>query len=224
LRYPTPAALPYSYYGELLEYSEYTLADHAIPSMTPRQQPRGPLVAPGKYTVELRYEGKTQRQPLVIEIDPRVHASQQDLTVQRDLALEIVRGMKSSYDGYHQIATFRKALTERAKTLHDDSAKKSADDLQKQLDALEKGTRKAPGVGPVNRDLARLLFSVENADMRPAETVNAAVEQSCHQLETDLTQWRQFNQRQVPAFNQVLAGAKLPPIQTQSVTVTGCKP
>jgi photosystem II stability/assembly factor-like uncharacterized protein len=223
LRYPAPAALPYSYYGELLEYSEYTLADHAIPGMTPRQQPQGPLVAPGKYTLELRYEGKTLRQPLIIEMDPRVRASQEDLTAQRDLALEIVRGMKLSYDGYHQIAAFRKALTERTKTLHDDSAKKSAEDLQKQLDAIEKGTRKAPGVGPVNRDLARLLFSVENADMRPAETVSAAVEQSCQQLEKDLTQWHDFNQQQIPAFNQVLAGAKLPPLQTQSVTVAGCK-
>jgi photosystem II stability/assembly factor-like uncharacterized protein len=224
LRYPAPAALPYSYYGELLEYSEYTLADHAIPSMTPRQQPRGPLVAPGKYTVELRYAGKTLREPLVIEMDPRVHALQEDLVAQRDLALEIVRGMKSSYDGYHQIAGFRKALTDRAKNLHDDSAKKSGEDMQKQLDALEKGTRKSPGVGPVNRDLARLLFSVENADMRPAETVSAAVEQSCQQLESDLTQWNAFNQQQIPAFNQVLAGAKLPPIQTRSVTVIGCKP
>src|SRR5262249_44824440 len=46
MRYPTPATLSYSYSGEPLEYAEYTLADHAIPGLTPRQQPRGPLVAP----------------------------------------------------------------------------------------------------------------------------------------------------------------------------------
>jgi photosystem II stability/assembly factor-like uncharacterized protein len=223
LRYPAPAALPYSYYGELLEYSEYTLADHAIPSMTPRQQPRGPLVAPGKYTVELLYAGKTLRQPLVIEMDPRVHASQEDLLAQRDVALGIVRGMKSSFDSYHQIATLQNTLKARLRNLKDDSAKKSAEDLQKQIDALEKGTRKEPGVGPVNRDLARLLFSVENADMRPAETVSAAVEQSCQRLEKDLTGWQALNQQQIPAFNQVLAGAKLPPLQAQSVNMNGCK-
>ena len=53
LRYPAPLTLPYGYYGNLLEYMEYTLADHAIAGLTPREQPRGPLVVPGKYTVEL---------------------------------------------------------------------------------------------------------------------------------------------------------------------------
>ena len=77
--------LPYGYDGKLLEYTEYTLADHAVPGLTPRQQPRGPLVVPGKYTVELRYAGQTLRQPLTIELDPRVTASQSDLTEQRDL-------------------------------------------------------------------------------------------------------------------------------------------
>ncbi len=31
LRYPVPATLPYGYYGNLLDYTEYTLADHAVP-------------------------------------------------------------------------------------------------------------------------------------------------------------------------------------------------
>jgi hypothetical protein len=223
LRYPAPAALPYSYYGEFLQYSEYTLADHAIPGMTPRQQPRGPLVPPGKYTVELRYDGKTLRQPLVIDMDPRVHASQEDLLAQRDLALEIGRGMKSSSDSYHQMAALQKALTDRLKTLHEDAAKKSAEDLQKQIDAVETGSKAAPGVGPVNRDLARLLFSVENADMRPAETVRAAVEQSCQTLDKNVARWQELNKQQIPALNQALAKAKLPVMETEAVNVAGCK-
>ena len=222
LRYPAPAALPYSYYGELLQYSEYTLADHSIPGMTPRQQPRGPLVAPGKYTLELHYGGKTLRQPLVVTMDPRVHASQEDLLAQRDLALEIVRGMKSSFDSYHQMAVLQKAIAERIRTLHDDAAKKSAQELQKQLDAVETGSKPAPGVGPVNRDLARLLFSVENADMRPAETVRAAVEQTCQRLDKNLTRWRELNQQQIPALNQAFAQAKLPVLQTVPAAAGGC--
>ncbi len=118
LRYPPPLTLPYGYYGDLLEYTEYTLADHAVPGLTPRQQPRGPLVVPGKYTVELRYAGQTLRQPLTIELDPRVQASQSDLTEQRDLALKISRGMKSSYDAYQHVAALRKELAERQKAMN----------------------------------------------------------------------------------------------------------
>ena len=37
--------------------------------------------------------------------------------------------------------------------------------LEKKLDPIDKGSDLAPGFGPVNRDLARLLFSVESADI-----------------------------------------------------------
>ena len=222
LRYPAPATLPYSYYGDLLDYTEYTFADHAIPGLTPRQQPRGPLVAPGKYTAELRYNGKAMRQPLTVEMDPRVHTPQQDLIQQRDVALQIAAGMKASYDSYHQMAALRKSVAERMKSLHDPAAKSSANDLQKKIDALETGTKKDPGVGPVNRDLARLIFSVENADIRPTATVQAAVEQSCRILDTHLAKWRELNEQQIPSFNQVLAKENLPPLPSQSAVASGC--
>jgi photosystem II stability/assembly factor-like uncharacterized protein len=223
LRYPAPASLPYSYYGELLQYSEYTLADHAVPGLTPREQPRGPLVAPGNYIVELKYGGRTVREPLTVKLDPRVQASQADLLAQRDLALEIVRGMKASFDAYQQMATAQKELTGRQKSLQDAGAKKAAADLGKQIDALESGTKADPGVGPVNRDLGRLIFSVENADMRPAEPVRVAVEQTCQALETKLAAWKQVNEQEIQAFNQTLTKAKLSPLQTATFTVTGCK-
>ena len=100
LRYPSPPSLPYGYYGKLLEYTEYTLADHAIPGLTPRLQPRGPLVLPGTYTTELRVGGQTLRQSLTLELDPRVHASRADLLDQLDLAKRISRGMKASSDAF----------------------------------------------------------------------------------------------------------------------------
>ena len=108
LRYPPPLSLPYGYNGDLLGYTEYTTADHAIPGQTPRVQPQGPLVVPGNYTLELRAAGQTLRQPLTIELDPRVHASQSELVEQLDLAQEISRGMKASYDAYMQVAALRK--------------------------------------------------------------------------------------------------------------------
>jgi photosystem II stability/assembly factor-like uncharacterized protein len=226
LRYPAPASLPYSYYGELLEYTEYTLADHAVPGLTPRQQPRGPLVAPGKYTAELRYGGRTLHQPFVVELDPRVHASQDDLVQQRDLALEISRGMRSSNDSYQLVAALHKALAERQKSLSaaDKTIKEAAEQLAKKVAALEKGSQAAPGFGPVNRDLGRLLFSVENADMRPVETVRAAVQQSCDALDKDLLQWKQLNEQDIPRFNEALAKSKLPELAAVAGSMTGCKP
>ncbi len=226
LRYPAPKTLPYGYYGNLLEYTEYTLADHAVPGLTPRVQPRGPLVAPGKYTVELRYGDTSFRQPLTIEPDPRIHATQADLIEQRDVALSITRGMKSSDDAYHQVTALRQAITDAPKALAGadaDKAKAAAEALNKKLDAVQKGTKTAPGFGPVNRDLARLIFSVESADIRPTDSVHLAVQQNCDSLDKDLAQWQQINQQDVPAFNAMLAGTKAAALPASSVAVGGCK-
>ena len=225
LRYPPPLTLTYGYDGKLLEYTEYTLADHAVPGLTPRQQPRGPLVVPGKYTVELRSAGRTLRQPLAIKLDPRVTASQSDLTEQRDLALQISRGMKSSYDSYQQVDALRKELAEWQKAMNGDDLKRmkeAAGALEKKIDRIEKGSNTAPGFGPVNRDLARLIFSVESADMRPSEAVRSAVQQNCDALDKDLVQWKQLNEQDIRSFNAALAESKATALPVIPVGMSGC--
>lgn len=225
LRYPTPLTLPYGYYGNLLEYTEYTLADHAVPGDTPSEQPRGPLVAPGKYTVELRYDGQTLRQTLTVEPDPRIHASQADLVDQQNLALSISRGMKSSYDSFHQVADLRKELATLKAPAGPDAGKikQAADALSKKLDSIDKGTRTAPGFGPVNRDLARLIFSVESADIRPTDTVRAAVQENCSSLDRDLAAWQQINQQDVVSLNATLTGAKAATLPVATIDPAGCR-
>ena len=228
LRYPPPPSLPYGYYGKLLKYIEYTLADHAVPGLTPRLQPRGPLVLPGRYTIELRVGGQTLRQPLTVELDPRAHSSPADLSEQLDLAQRISQGMKASFDAFYQVAGFRKAFTEATDALKQSATKETKDavaDFEKKIDAVDKGTKRAPGFGPVNRDLARLIFSVESADMRPADTVQSAAQQSCDALDKDLANWRQLNEQDLAAFNAVLAANKQAPLPIlPGIGSTGCEP
>jgi hypothetical protein len=234
LRYPAPLSLPYGYYGELLDYTEYTTADHAIAGQTPRVQPQGPLVVPGNYTLELRAAGQTLRQPVTIELDPRVHVSQSDLVEQLDLAQEIIRGMKASSDAYRQVAALRTDLTERQKVLNGAELKQigpelkqikdAAASLDKKIEALEKGTRTAPGFGLVNRDLTRLIFSVEIADIRPGEAVRSAVQQNCDALDKDLASWRQLGEQDLVSFNVMLTAAKLSPLPAVAGGMsTGCR-
>ncbi len=225
LRYPPPLTLPYGYYGGLLGYTEYTMADHAVPDLTPRRQPQGPLVVPGHYTVELRYAGQTLRQPLTIELDPRIQASQADLVAQLDLALAITRGMEISYNAYHQVDSLREALADRRKTMNSKELKKlkpAMDSLDKKIDEAQNGIRTAPGFGPVNRDLARLLFSVESADLRPADTVRSAVQQTCNALDKDIALWSQLNDKDVPAFNKLLRG-KAAALPVATFSMKGCQ-
>ncbi len=216
LRYPSPQALPYSYYGQMLQYTEYTLADDAIPGDTPRRQPLGPFVLPGNYTVELNVDGQTYRQPLSVKLDPRVPASPSDLGEQLNLEKQITAGMSASYDTFHQVADLRAALSERQKNLATTAKAKDAVEaakaLDKKLEQLESGTRAAPGLGPVNRDLTRYATAVESADARPPETAHAAVDESCKALDDNLAQWRQLNSRDLPSLNSMLEHRQIAPL------------
>lgn len=190
LRYDAPKALPASYYGPILQYTEYTTADHAIPHETPRQQPQGPLVVPGNYTVELTANGQTQRQTVHVMLDPRVAASYADLEKQMQVARTIETGMNTSYDVYHQLDDLAAALKQMAPNGKQNAAIEA---VEKEIKAIQEGTREAPGLGPVNRDLSRLLNGVEAADERPTEPQNLAVEESCLSLDKALTLWNELN-------------------------------
>ena len=81
----------------------------------------------------------------------------------------------------------------------------------------------APGFGPVNRDLARLIFSVESADMRPAETVRSAVQQNCDALDKDLAKWKQLNEQDIPSLNAMLAESKATTLPVIAPGTSGCR-
>lgn len=184
LRYDSPQTLPASYYGPILQYTEYTLADHAIPHLTPRQQPQGPLVVPGHYTVELTVDGKTLRQPLTVQLDPRVHATQQDLDAQLALAQRLLKGIKASYTGYHSAEALKTAADQNTK-----GGSRPAN-FNDRIQAVQEGTKAEPGMGPINRDLARLLFSIEAGDQRPTEPQIQAVDAACEALKKADSLWK----------------------------------
>ena len=239
LRYAPPAALNYSYYGNILDYVEYTLSDHAIPGDTPREQALGPLVTPGRYEVTLTGNGVRLEQPLTITLDPRVDVSQADLEQQLDAAKRITASLQSSYDAFNSAAELRAAIGEREKGL-EKSASNSASEpaasgsghapssaassnagkdaidalkgLEDKVAAVQEGRAGAPGVGPVNRDLARILFMIEVGDGAPSDSAQAAIDESCGQLDTDLAAWRKLQTESLPSVNALLAKYNLQPL------------
>lgn len=220
LQWDYPATLPFGFYGRLLDYIEYTLPDHAIAGQTPRHQPPGPYVVPGRYEVVLTVAGQTYRQPLVVKLDPRVQSSQADLQAQLDLAMQMTDGMASSYKSYNDIASLRLALAERLKSLGATSGVKDVADaitaLDKELGELADGTNTSPGFGSINRDLARYLTMIEGGDTRPAQSAreNAAV--SCEALRKDLARWRTVNSESLPALNKLLERHNLTALATMT--------
>ena len=216
LRYPAMKTLLYSYYGNAVDYIEYTLSDHAVPGEFPRELQPGPFVVPGEYSLALTVGGKTYRQPLTVSLDPRVLASQSDLVHQLDVETNISDQMAASYAGNIQVQALRAAIADRQKSLGTDATKKTTADTLKALDdqAAEVGDGKPDdlGLGPLNRELARLAFMIESGDARPASLLEASVEQYCQNLAKRLKQWSDLNQQKILPVNTALQQENLAPL------------
>ena len=220
LRYDSPPALQYSYYGNTLDYLEYTLSDHAVAGDTPREQTLGPLAVPGQYTATLVAGSQELAQPFTIALDPRVHASQADLALQFESVLRIDAGLRSSFDAYNSAVPLREAIQDRSKILNaslkDHPETKEAADavkaLNTQLEMIFSGSNKNPGIGPINRDLARINFMIEVGDAAPSESALEAISDSCSGLSQRIIAWRELQSQKLPTVNALLDKYKLAPL------------
>lgn len=203
LRHPDPKILPYGYYGDLLTYTEYTLTWHAVKGHTPRVQPPGPLVAPGKYQVELAVDGHRYAQPLTIVNDPRVNVPQADLLAQLQAEQRITAGMATSYAGFEQVQQLRTGL---ARISHNESLQAdlaaAANAMDTTLAQLATGARM--GFGIANRDLARHLEDADFGDLRPTASNLAAIEANCRQVDAALGALQHVITTDVPRMNSML--------------------
>jgi hypothetical protein len=248
LHYDSPPALQYSYYGNTLDYLEYTISGHAIVGNTPREQTVGPLAVPGDYKIVLIAGGQKFTQPLTIALDPRVHVSRSDLVQQFDLAQRISAGLKSSYTVYNAAAPLRAAIADRMKTLTvatkekpeapkaavtatgaatetheaappDSEALAAMKQFATKFDTIINGTRSAPGIGPINRDLARIDFMIETGDAAPADAAQIAVHDSCTSLTSNIAQWQDLNSKTLPTVNAILDKQKIAPLPAAAPTM-----
>ncbi len=105
------------------------------------EQQKGPMVAPGKYTVRLTVEGHTYTQPLEVLIDPRTPASESDIASSVKMQLRIRDDISSVADMVNHLEWMRKQLNDIEKMLSSEKAKpelvKSVQTFDQKLQAVE---------------------------------------------------------------------------------------
>src|SRR5205823_6312685 len=87
LRWDSPVQIPGAFYGG--------------------EEPQGPLVEPGVYTVKLASGGKSWTAPIDVRLDPRVAASPADLDGAYTLARDVVKAEDSLHRAVNQIRELR---------------------------------------------------------------------------------------------------------------------
>jgi photosystem II stability/assembly factor-like uncharacterized protein len=163
LRYPRPEAAAY----------EFMIA--AVDGEDTAIEPRGPMVAPGRYTVRLTAGGKRSEQPLVVVPDPRTSVAPGVVADKVAVERRIAAGMGTSFDALEAVRAFRKAHP--APDKRDVGAAKLETDLAR-----------------TNRTLAALLNQLDAADAPATAAQAATLKETLEALDGQLARWKQLPQ------------------------------
>jgi hypothetical protein len=224
LRYSAPEAIQHTY-----PISALYERTHA--------EPQGPFVVPGTYEVRLTVDGKTYKQPLTVEMDPRVKITQAELQQQLQLGQQVDKLISMSYGFHQQAATFLQQVSDRQSKLQNNGEAKPAldalNDLQAKAEKLQGQVQHGfggfgkpkPTFTLVNGTLSSFSETINQADQAPTPAMQVAYQDYCKDLGKVAQQWSDLMKQQLPAVNTQLTQHKLQPIAPvlENAAVPGCQ-
>ncbi|HEY1434933.1 MAG TPA: hypothetical protein VGG65_06130 [Thermoanaerobaculia bacterium] len=162
------------------EAADYEYMIAAVDGEDTPIEPRGPMVAPGLYTVRLTAAGQRSEQPLDVAPDPRTSIAAGVLTEKLAVEQRIVAAMKTSFEALEDVRAYRKT--------HKTAKPPAAGSREARAEALE------AELARTNRTLATLLNHLDAADA-PATAVQAkTLRETLDALDGELTRRKQVRQ------------------------------
>ena len=195
--------------------TNYSYPIAAVPHRTPLV-PQGPLVVPGTYTVRLTVDGKTETQPVLVKMDPRVRMSQAELealhTAQATMAASLDELAKADLQAH--------SVMEQAAAVPDAALAAQLAPFNAVLKAIVEGTvsdaarrdDRLPGIDEVTAEATMLYGALQQADAIPTEAQAAAAAHVKAEGKEVLPGWEQFKQTQLPEMNRQMKNAHRPAI------------
>ena len=176
LRYARPEAAAY----------EYMIA--AVDSEDTPIEPRGPLVAPGRYTVRLTAGGKRFEQPLTVRPDPRISVAESVYADKLAMQQRVVAAMSSSFQTLQAVRAYRKAhpTATPAPTPASGSGRAGPHDPLAALEA---------DLARTNRTLSAILNQLDAADAPATAAQAASLKETLDALESQQARWKELSPR-----------------------------
>ena len=88
----------------------------------------------------------------------------------------------------------------------------AANDLDKQAEALTDAAGLPAALGPMNRDLTRLMIAVDQSDSPPASSLYDAFAGMCTDAKSAIGRWSSLVNKEIPELNAKLATLSLTPL------------
>lgn len=192
-------------------------------------QSRGPVSLPGAYAVRLTVDGRTQTQPFRVVPDPRLRdVSPADLRAQFDLAMRIRDRVSDANRAVLLVRGIRQQVDERVTRANDPAVAAAADALKARLAPVEEAiyqvrlqSNQDPLNYPIrlNNKIAALQGVVESAQARPTDVSHQVFDLLSGRLAEQLRALDAIVATDLPAFNAVLRGKRLPPVRPEPLVV-----
>jgi hypothetical protein len=212
----------------------------AVPHDTPRE-PGGPRAVPGNYTAKLTVDGKTFSQPLTIKIDPRVKSTAPEIAQLTSAELRVASAMKSSAETVASIRALQADLAALNGKASGPTAEAVAAALKKASAIAGEpeaagggrggrggggggGGRGAAPTGPetlprISGEYSAVYGLMDTSDTAPTATQSAILLKLNADFAKLMAQWTELKTKDIPALNEQLKKAGLPPIQIKSAPV-----
>jgi photosystem II stability/assembly factor-like uncharacterized protein len=188
-------------------------------------EPHGPFVLPGLYSVRLTVGDKSYTQPLTVRLDPRVTTPRVGLEQQFALSMQCYDGMRQAREVTGQV----RRLREQLRGVREKAGQGPAADAVAALDGKAaalvgaerpmlrggRGRGGNPNEVSLSRfagELGRLLAVLQGADVAPTTQAVAAVGAARQALDGLLARWADLKAKDMPALNEQLRQAGLPPL------------
>ncbi len=173
---------------------------------------QGPLVLPGSYRVKLTVAGRESVQPLEVAMDPRSHATKEQLVAQFDLAQRAFEDMIQGRKAVGEITALRTELGKKSAggNLPPDLAASIAS-VDKQANRILAGPPPSTdqGLRAASMGLTVTLSVVEGADRTPPSQAQELYNQSARTLKARLAAWQALKTDALAKLNQQLRQAGL---------------
>ena len=190
---------------------------------TERGSVRGPLVAPGAYTVQLRIGDWQQRQEFELFLDPRLQdddVSQADLEAQTLLSLRIRDAISEIRHTIARIRTLKNQLDERRESTAENeslaprvsSLRERLADLEDQLIQTQDGKVGAQLKPKLMRQFSYLYGMLNMADQKPGEDAYQRTEDLEMELDTHLHTLETLLDEEIAGLNDALEEAGYAPV------------
>jgi len=199
------------------------------PSLLPRAiiwgNSQGPKVAPGTYTLRVKYAGQTLSEPFEVRPNPNAGATAEDLKKQYDLLRQAREGLSACHDGAQQIRDVKSQVREigdraeklgKGKTLKD-RGKALSDKLtvieKKLVNPDIKSNQDVLNFEPaLDHQFAGLATVAASADARPTDSSPIYLKQVQSELASVQAELKAVLDKDLADFNQEVRKEEIPPV------------